>query len=108
MKLDDVNLSCQGCTLREQPQISDGSFYVRVPLAVDGTLYQATLHCRITDAGHEIELEMLSDEVDRPVMPDPMLEEKLDRAIGRITDLRLCGNERLCPEQVIRMVRAEA
>ena len=104
MRFDDVDLSCQGCVLREQPQISDGSFYVRVPVEVDGCRFEATLRCRVTEGGHEIELEMLTGEAGTVVEPDEALEAKLMHAVERLADLRLCGNERLCPEQVIRMV----
>ena len=108
MRVDDVDLSCQGCMMREQPQIADGSFLVRVPVVVDERSLWATLRCRVTEAGHEIELEMLTDDGGAALSPSDEESAKVLRAVERLADLRLCGNERLCPEQVIRMVRAEA
>ena len=107
MRFDDVDLSCQGCMMREQPQIADGSFYVRVPVVVDEHPFQATLRCRVTDSGHEIELEMVTDDAGGAVSPSEEEREKLLRAVERLADIQLCGNERLCPDQVIQVVRDE-
>ena len=101
MRFDEVELSCQGCTLREQPRIDDGSVYVRVPVEVSGCRYWATLRCRVGEEAHEIALEMLTDEQGGAVAISAELERRLSGALERVAELRLCGNERLCPEAVV-------
>ena len=108
--LDRVHLNCRDCVMHDHGRVGGDGFYVQVPLVERGArepAMMATLHCEVAGDCHRITLEMLSGTDGSVVSPPDSFLRDLDRTLGRLSEKRLCGNDRLCPESVARLVQQE-
>ncbi len=93
---------CADCVfIGEEP--AEGVFEVEVPVrSADGERhYLATL--RYTVDG--VSLGALTTHEGAPVEAGPRLTDGLNRSIEQVTASNLCGNEQVCPREVVERIR---
>lgn len=102
-----VKVSCEDCRC----VFHDGSstFDVTVPVTVGerGVSGTARLHCIVSAEHHEVELVQLLDAELRDIQPSPEVREQVSAALDFVAEHRICGNSRICPPDVVRIVELQ-
>lgn len=93
-------LHCENC----RHVASDGcGFDISVPVRNGDAAGTARLHCTISPECHRVEF-VCWDEEPSPADAAERIREQVSEVIGFIADQRLCGNDRICPLQVVQLV----
>lgn len=102
-----VKVFCEEC--RCVCNDGSGSFDVIVPVTVGGTGVSGTarLHCVVSGEHHAVELVELLDAELRGVQPSPEVQKKVSAALDFVAEHRICGNLRICPPDVVRIVELQ-
>lgn len=102
-----VELFCEGCQYVRGDQ--DGGFEITVPVAVGegGPTGTARLHCVVSGERHRVELIELLGAESRAVHPSPGELEQMSAVLDFVGRHRVCGNQRICPPDVVRVVKAQ-
>jgi len=108
IKRDDVGIDCSQCEFASSE--GGGSFDVTVPVrdASTGLAGLAELHCKVTPELHAVEMTKWRDEQSQIIEPPDELRHRLTKALGFVAERRLCGNQHLCPTEVVRVVEEAA
>lgn len=103
-----VELFCESCEYLRDSQ--DGGFEIDVPVSMgDGGLSgMARLHCVVSSERHCVELIELLDAESRTVHPSSEDLEQVSAALDFVGQHRICGNQRICPPDVVRIVKAQS
>ena len=104
IKRDNVGINCRQCEFTSSN--GGGSFYVTVPVddAASGIAGLAELHCTVTSELHTVELTKWHDEQGQIIKPPAELRHRLLKALDFVAERRICGNQHLCPTEVVRVV----
>ena len=101
-----VELFCESCKYLRESQ--DGGFEIDVPVSMgEGELSgMARLHCVVSRERHRVELIELLDAESRAIHPAPEELEQVSAVLDFVGQHRICGNQRICPPDVVRVVKA--
>ncbi|MCU7830280.1 MAG: hypothetical protein KZQ85_14545 [Candidatus Thiodiazotropha sp. (ex Myrtea sp. 'scaly one' KF741663)] len=108
LKKDGCIVKCEHC----QCVSNDGSggFDVKVPICSDkdGISGTARLHCVVSPEHHQVELMDWEDDEHHPVLPPNSVRQRLSSALNFVADHRVCGNQKICPLEIIQIVEKQA
>lgn len=109
VKKQDICVDCGHCRYAQAGQ-QPGSFDVVVPVRdiASGVEGLARLQCRVTPERHEVRLVDWRGMDERPLEPPPGLRDRLDEALAWVAEHRVCGNQQICPAEVVRIVQEHA
>ncbi len=84
----------------------NGCFDVAVPVTDSETdiAGSAKLHCTVSSKRHSVELTQWQDVNNRPIRPLADRHKRVDAALAFFADHRICGNRKICPVEVVRVV----
>ena len=99
-----VEIACEQCRLTRGDSAGDFDIVVPVSMGDSGVAGTARLHCAVSGDRHEIELTALRDGSDRAIEASPEALEKLSAALQSVARHRICGNQHICPSDVVRIV----
>ena len=104
LKKQGIAIDCMNCHCAASDGC--GGFDVAVPLTDGeiGTSGTAILHCTVTPACHHVELQEWNDTGFHSISPSAELRPRISAALDFVAEHRLCGNRRICPSEVIRIV----
>jgi hypothetical protein len=102
-----VGLSCEQCRFIRGDSAGDFDIDVPVNMVDAGVAGTARLHCAVSGDGHQIELMRLLDASDRAIEPSPEALETLSAALQSVARHRICGNQHICPSDVVRIVAGQ-
>lgn len=80
-----------------------GGFDITVPVRNAEGAGTARLHCTISPDSHRIEF-VCWDEQPSPAEAAERIRAQVSEVLGFIAEQRLCGNDRICPLQVVQLV----
>jgi hypothetical protein len=102
MKKNNIIVDCERCkcTSSEAP----AGFEVKVPICdvETGVCKNAILRCVVTAEKHEVGFQDWEGEA--AVLSDD-LAKRIEETLDFISDQRICGNENICPTEVIKIVK---
>ena len=94
-----ITIDCENCRFEGCNSGDPRAFFVRVNIQdkLAGQEASALLECRVEAQSHLVQLVELSDGngIDR---------DRLARILELVSEKRLCGNARICPAEIARMV----
>jgi hypothetical protein len=99
-----VEIACEQCRLIRGDSAGDFDIVVPVSMGDTGMAGTARLHCAVAGDRHQVELMGLRDAGDRAIQPSPEALEKLSAALDSVARHRVCGNQHICPPDVVRIV----
>jgi hypothetical protein len=99
-----VEIACEQCRLIRGGSAGDFDIVVPVSMGDAGVAGAARLHCEVSGDRHQIELTGLRDGSDRAIEPSPEALEKISAALQSVARHRICGNQHICPSDVVRIV----
>ncbi|MCU7918253.1 MAG: hypothetical protein KZQ95_07820 [Candidatus Thiodiazotropha sp. (ex Epidulcina cf. delphinae)] len=104
IKKDGCIVKCEHCQCVSNN--GRGGFDVQVPICADdnGIAGTARLHCAISAERHRVELVNWKDTDDHTVTPPKEIQKRLATALDFVADHRVCGNQKICPAEVIEIV----
>jgi len=100
LKKLQMRLDCEHCRFAGCNPDDPHAFYVRVAIE-DERVHSSTsalIECTVEPQSHQLQLVELGSEagaVDR---------ERLEKALDVVAEQRLCGNNRICPAEIVRIV----
>lgn len=99
-----VTVRCEQCRFVASDQ--RGGFDVAVPIGASdcGVAGTARLHCIVAPEGHQVALVEWHDADRRPVEASDEVRQRLTAALGFVAEQRICGNRRVCPAEIVRIV----
>lgn len=102
-----VEIACEQCRLIRGD--SAGGFDIVVPVSMgdSGVAGTARLHCAVSGDQHQVKLMGLRDGSDRAMEPSPEAMGKLSAALDSVARHRICGNQHVCPADVVRIVAGQ-
>lgn len=108
LKQYGVVVGCERCKCVSDDR--QGSFEVTVPLSdietdIEGV---ARLRCSVSSEHHKVELEEWIDPSGQPLRPSKTMGERLLSALGFVEEHRVCGNQAICPPDVVRIVEKQS
>jgi hypothetical protein len=105
IKKNDIEIDCEHCIYNSSHGSND--FELSVPVTdtqIDVTA-NATIRCRVHHGQHHLKLEnWKNDDHVAPVSEEAL--SRLSSVLEFIAEKRLCGNQRLCPEAIIRIIKS--
>lgn len=103
---EKVRLDCENC--RYCGEWGSNSFELEVPVedGITGLKGQARIACEVAAGGHRITLIHFHDLAGNEQPLDTEQRRRLDSLLQLVAEKELCGNERLCPKQVVDRVQA--
>lgn len=102
-----VRVDCEQCQCVHSDDCGGFDVTVPVTLAEGGTAGTARLHCVVSADCHRVELMEWRDGDLHPGEPPEEARRRLDAALDFVAAQRLCGNSRLCPAAVVRVVQEQ-
>jgi len=101
-----VTVCCERCKC----VLADGNdgFDITVPLCITqaGITGTARLHCAVSAEGHRVELMQWNDaDLPQTELSDEN-RERISATLRFVAEQQICGNPRLCPSQVSKIVAA--
>ena len=106
LKKSGISIDCAHCECINNAD--NGGFDVQVPLSDDdsGIAGTARLHCEISPQHHQVEIIDWQDADSKPIDASAVLKQRLDIMLEFIEEHRVCGNSKVCPDEVIHSVQA--
>ena len=100
LKKLQMRLDCEHCRFAGCSPDDPNAFFVRVAIEDEqaGQSASALIECRVEPHSHRLQLVELGGEV------DAIDRERLERALDVVAEQRLCGNNRICPAEIVRIV----
>ena len=100
LKKLQMRLDCEHCRFAGCNPDDSHAFYVRVVIEDEQAHNSASalIECKVEPQSHQVQLVELDGEagaIDR---------ERLERALEVVAEQRLCGNNRICPAEIVRIV----
>ncbi len=104
LKKYGVVVECERCKCVSDDR--QGCFEVTVPLSdietdIEGV---ARLRCSVSPEHHKVELEEWIDASGRPLRPSKKMGIRVLSALSFVEERRVCGNQAICPSEVVRIV----
>lgn len=105
IKKQGIMVACERCELVR----SDGSggFEITVPMKIEEASIDgfAKLHWAVVDGCHQIRLLEWSGNSRQPDEISDEHRKRISEALDAIAEQRVCGNTRICPLEVVRIVK---
>lgn len=95
-----IAISCEHC---KHLSSDGGGFDIAVPVRCGAATGTAQLHCSVSSERHRIDFVGWVDGP-RPPESAQTFQHEVAEVLGFIAEQRLCGNERICPMQVVQLV----
>ena len=100
LKKLQMRLDCEHCRFAGCNPDDPNAFYVRVAIEDERAHNSASalIECKVEKQCHQLQLVELGSEagaIDR---------DRLERALEVVAEQRLCGNNRICPAEIVRIV----
>ena len=104
LKKDGVVVACEQCEYASNDKRD--SFDVIVPLSDTETGLHgiARLRCTVSPSTHQVELNEWKGATGEPVQTSAVMNKRVRGALSFIADHRVCGNQHICPSQVVEIV----
>jgi hypothetical protein len=99
-----VEIACEQCQLIRGDSAGDFDIVVPVSIGDTGIAGTARLHCAVAGDRHQVELVGLREAGGRAIQPSPEAMEKISAALESVARHRVCGNQHICPPDVVRIV----
>ena len=108
LKKNDVMVDCNHCRFVSSSDAQD--FVITVPLQdlKTGGSKTAILHCVVSAQNHEIEFQAWKDETGSASSMPGDLQTRLSAALDFVAEKRICGNEKICPSEVVHIVQNQS
>lgn len=107
LKKHGILVGCENCSCSS----SDGSggFEVIVPIRDSETGIKGTakLYCRVSPDRHQVSLRAWHGASLDAEAPSATMRQRLSAALAFVADQRVCGNRRICPPAVVRIVEEQ-
>ena len=106
LQKNGIMVDCAHCSCASSD--ASGCFDVVVPIsdAETGIIGNAKLHCVISAESHGVELVEWQGVGNCPDESMQGIRDRLLTALDFVADQRICGNSRICPAEVVRIVKA--
>lgn len=107
IKKHGVTVGCEHCHCVHSDDT--GSFDVTVPIETGESRGAAIakLHCVVTPVRHEVELVEWDSAQDNQAAASAESQQQLSAVLEYIAERRICGNHKICPPEVIEVVRKQ-
>ena len=105
LKKHDIAVDCDRCRCVHSDGC--GGFDVAVPVTDDrnGSAGEAILHCTVSADRHRVTLTAWRDGAHKAVMASDETGRRVSATLAFVAENRVCGNRRICPSEVVRIVR---
>jgi len=94
-----ITIACENCSFQGTSSNDPHAFFVRVGIKDEKNSRGSTamIECRVDEHSHDVRLVDLDEDtgIDR---------ERLEEALKIVSEKRLCGNNRICPAEIVRIV----
>ena len=99
-----ITVDCKNCVCTSSN--NRGAFEVTVPIidSETGISSPAKLHCFVSTEQHAVELLEWQDINHDPAPSTDNLQQRISAALTFVADHQVCGNRKICPSDVIRIV----
>ncbi|MEJ2453134.1 MAG: hypothetical protein P8103_03135 [Candidatus Thiodiazotropha sp.] len=104
LKKHGVIVDCEHCIYTNNDGRSCFDITVPISDSETGASGQASLHCSVTAEQHIIELTKWQDADHHLIQITEKLKNRVSSALNYVADHRICGNRKLCPSEVVRVV----
>lgn len=103
-----IQVACEKCELIRGD--GQGGFEITVPMKVEGTAIDgyARLHWAVVDGCHQIQLLEWQGGDHQPLAIADDQRRRIAEALDAIAEQRVCGNTKICPLEVVRIVEGRA
>ncbi|MES9961366.1 MAG: hypothetical protein ABW082_13900 [Sedimenticola sp.] len=105
IKKNGIVVKCENCCclLNE----GNGGFDVDVPISDSqtGVTGEAVIHCIISNGHHTVELMNWKDSEHHIIEPPRNIQKRLTETLEFVAENRICGNQNLCPSEVVRIAK---
>lgn len=107
LKKDGCIVKCEHCKCVSSDGC--GSFDVKVPISADkeGISGTARLHCVASPEHHRVELTDWEDAEHHSAIPPEKVRQRLSSALSFVAEHRICGNQQICPLEIIQIVEKQ-
>jgi hypothetical protein len=104
LKKHGITVDCERCKYTSSDD--RGGFDITVPIidSETGVCGPAKLHCNVSAKQHAVELREWDDFKHQPTEAIESLKQRVSDALGFVADRQVCGNLKICPAEVIRIV----
>jgi hypothetical protein len=108
LKKFNIVVRCESCHVVARN--SDASFDVSVPVVDLESAGQgrATLQCAVSPESHAVSLQAFVDDAGVAMTLPEDVRRRVAQMLQHVAEQRVCGNRRVCPEEVNRLVAAIA
>lgn len=108
LKKYGVVVGCEDCECVSDDKT--GGFEVTVPVRDIETDFEgiARLGCSVSPKNHKVELKEWIDPSGRLSRPTKKAGKRLLSALGFVEEHRVCGNQAICPSEVVRIVEKQS
>lgn len=95
----NISIACENCSYQGVSSDDPHSFFVRVRIEDEssGQSSYAMVECHVDQDTHDIRLIDLDEASGIDV-------ERLRKALANVSASRVCGNKRICPAEIVRIV----
>ncbi|MES9937279.1 MAG: hypothetical protein ABW153_12605 [Sedimenticola sp.] len=103
LKRNGIIVKCENCCCILNDGI--GAFDVAVPIRDEqtDTAGEAVLHCAMSHDQHVVVLKDWKNSEDHSSSPPRNIQTRLSEALEFVSENRICGNQKLCPAEVVRI-----
>lgn len=104
LKKNGITVDCDHCKYISSDD--RGAFDITVPIidSETGVSGPARLRCSVSAEQHAVELREWDDSKHQPTESIESLKQRVSDTLGFVADLKVCGNLKICPAEVIRIV----
>ncbi|MBU0500499.1 MAG: hypothetical protein KJ558_06445 [Gammaproteobacteria bacterium] len=103
---EKVRLDCESC--RYCGDCDAGSFELEVPIEdqLTGLKGNARILCEVSATGHRVTLAHFRDPAGIELLLDEGQRQRLESLLHLIAEKKICGNEGLCPKEIVDRVQS--
>ena len=101
-----VSIECEQCHCLSSDD--KGGFDIIVPVqdSKTGLSGISKLHCQVSSQEHKVEIIELRDTNSQLIVPSEDVKNRLNKALEFIAEHQVCGNQKICPADVVRVVES--
>jgi hypothetical protein len=105
MRISEYKIHCVQCHLLSK-EANDRGLTIQVPIiiALQDEPFSATIDCQILKHNHRLTLKGLQDAAGHEIELSQGEQHKLESSLKRVEDSRLCGNAKICPQRIVKLV----
>lgn len=105
LKKNDIEVDCKHCKFSSSNDAGD--FEVTVPIRdlESGISGQASLVCKVSSNSHYLKLGRWTDEFDQAIQASENIQQRLYDALDYVAEKKVCGNQGICPSDVMEFVK---